>query len=37
MDEEATSLLGLQEFIRRPIQLKVEPTYHEEQYDVVLM
>jgi ribonuclease G len=37
MDEEATSLLGLQEFIRRPIQLKVEPTYHQEQYDVVLM
>jgi ribonuclease G len=37
MDEEATSFLGLQEFIRRPIQLKVEPTYHLEQYDVVLM
>ncbi|HYM48191.1 MAG TPA: ribonuclease E/G, partial [Burkholderiaceae bacterium] len=37
LDEEATSLLNLQEFIRRPIQLKVEPTYHLEQYDVVLM
>jgi ribonuclease G len=37
LDEEATSLLGLQEFIRRPIQLRVEPTYHQEQYDVVLM
>jgi len=37
MDEEATSLLNLQEFIRRPIQLKVEPLYHQEQYDVVLM
>ena len=37
LDEEATSFLGLQEFIRRPIQLKVEPTYHQEQYDVVLM
>ncbi len=37
MDEEATSLLNLQEFIRRPIQLKVEPFYHQEQYDVVLM
>lgn len=37
LDEEATSLLNLQEFIRRPIQLKVEPFYHQEQYDVVLM
>jgi len=37
MDEEATSLVGLQEFIRRPIQLKVEPAYHQEQYDVVLL
>jgi ribonuclease G len=37
LDDEATSLVGLQEFIRRPIQLKVEPTYHQEQYDVVLM
>ena len=37
VDEEATSLLNLQEFIRRPIQLKVEPLYHQEQYDVVLM
>lgn len=37
LDDEATSLAGLQEFIRRPIQLKVEPAYHQEQYDVVLM
>ncbi len=37
VDEEATSLLNLQEFIRRPIQLKVDPLYHQEQYDVVLM
>ena len=37
MDEEAASLVGLQEFIRRPIQLKVEPAYHQEQYDVVLL
>jgi len=36
LDEEASSLLNLQEFIRRPIQLKVEPLYHQEQYDVVL-
>ena len=37
LDEEATSLMNLQEFIRRPIQLKVEPLYHQEQYDVVLL
>jgi ribonuclease G len=37
LDEEATSLLALQEFIGKPIQLKVEPQYHQEQYDVVLM
>lgn len=37
MDDESASLLGLQEFIRRPIQLKVEPTYHQEQYDIVLL
>jgi ribonuclease G len=37
MDEEATSLAGLQEFIRRPIQLKVEMLYHQEQYDVILL
>jgi ribonuclease G len=37
LDEEAPSLLALQEFIGKPIQLKVEPQYHQEQYDVVLM
>jgi ribonuclease G len=37
LDEEAASLLKLQEFIQRPIQLKVEPLYHQEQYDVVLL
>lgn len=37
LDEEAGSLLNLQEFIRRPVQLKVEPLYHQEQYDVVLL
>ncbi len=36
-DEEATSLQNLQEFIRRSIHLKVEPLYHQEQYDIVLM
>jgi ribonuclease G len=37
LDEEAGALLKLQEFIGRPIQLKVEPLYHQEQYDVVLL
>jgi ribonuclease G len=37
LDEEAGSVVKLQEFIGRPIQLKVEPFYHQEQYDVVLM
>jgi len=37
LDEEAGSLLKLQEFIGRPIQLKVEPLYHQEQYDIVLL
>jgi len=37
LDEEAGSLLKLQEFIGRPIQLKVEPLYHQEQYDIVLI
>ncbi len=37
LDEESGSLLKLQEFIGRPIQLKVEPLYHQEQYDVVLL
>ncbi|MBI3896689.1 MAG: ribonuclease G [Gammaproteobacteria bacterium] len=37
LDEEAVSLLKLQEFIGKPIQLKVEPLYHQEQYDVVLL
>lgn len=37
LDEEADSVAKLQEFIGRPIQLKVEPQYHQEQYDVVLL
>lgn len=36
LDEEASSLMKLQEFIGKPIQLKVEAQYHQEQYDVVL-
>ncbi len=37
IDEEAASLMKLQEFIGRQIHLKVEPAYHQEQYDVVLL
>ncbi len=37
LDEESMSLLKLQEFIGKPIQLQVEPQYHQEQFDVVLM
>jgi len=37
LDEEASSLVKLQEFIGKPIQIKVEPLYAQEQYDVVLM
>jgi len=37
MDEEAGSLLSLQEFIGKPIQLQVETGYQQEEYEVVLM
>jgi ribonuclease G len=37
LDEEASSLMNLQEFIGKSVQLKVEPLYTQEQYDVVLM
>ena len=36
LDEEAAGIVKLQEFIAKPIQLKVEPFYSQEQYDVVL-
>lgn len=37
LDEEADSLANLQEFIGKPVHLQVEPLYHQEQFDVVLM
>ncbi|MFV1997098.1 MAG: ribonuclease G [Acidiferrobacterales bacterium] len=37
LDEEAEGLEKLQEFIDKPINLQVEPLYHPEQYDVVLV
>ncbi len=36
LDEESSSLVDLQEFIGSPIHLQVEPTYFQENYDVVL-
>ena len=37
LDEEATGLLNLQEFIGKPIHLQVDGLYNQEQFDVVLM
>ena len=37
MDEEAATMVGLEEFIGRPITLQVEPLYMREQYDIVLL
>jgi ribonuclease G len=37
LDEESVSVLNLQEFIGKPIQLQVEALYHQEQFDVVLL
>jgi ribonuclease G len=37
LDEEATSLADLQEFVGKPIRLQVEAMYHQEEYDVVLI
>ena len=36
-DDESTGLADLQDFIRRSIHLKAEPTFHQEQFEVVLM
>lgn len=36
LDEEASSLADLQEFIERPISLKVDPYYLQQQYDIAL-
>ena len=37
LDEEAPSLVKLQEFIGKPIHLQVEALYNQEQFDVILM
>ncbi len=37
LDEESTSVVELEEFIRIPIMLQVEAAYTQEQFDVVLL
>ena len=37
LDEEATALADLQEFVGKPIHLQVEAMYHQEERDVVLL
>ncbi len=37
LDEEATSLVQLQEFIGKPVHMQVEALYNQEQFDVVLL
>ena len=37
LDEESQGLAMLSEFIGKPISLKSEPSYGQEQYDIVLM
>jgi ribonuclease G len=36
-DEEAQSLAMLSDAIGKPVSLQVEPRYHQEQYDIILM
>ena len=37
LDEEAGRLADLQEFVNRPIHLQVDTSFHQEQFDIVLM
>lgn len=37
LDEESQAVAMLSDFIGRPISLKAEPSYHQEQYDIVLL
>lgn len=36
LDEEASSLADLQEFIDRPVSLQADPYYQQQQYDIAL-
>jgi ribonuclease G len=37
LDEESPALAMLSDFIGKPVSLQVEPAYHQEQYDIILM
>jgi len=37
LDEESQALAILSDSIGRPVSLQVESTYHQEQYDIILM
>jgi Ribonuclease G/E len=37
LDEESQGLALLSDFIGKPISLQAEPSYSQEQYDIVLM
>jgi ribonuclease G len=37
LDEESQGLAMLSDFIGKPISLKAEPSYTQEQYDIVLL
>jgi ribonuclease G len=37
LDEEAQGLAMLSDFIQKSISLQAEPSYAQEQYDIVLM
>jgi ribonuclease G len=37
LEEESQGLAMLSDFIGQPISLQAEPSYNQEQYDIVLM
>ena len=37
MGEEAQALAALSDSIGKPVSVQVEPLYHQEQYDIILM
>ena len=37
LDEESQHLAGLSDFIGKPISVQAEPSYGQEQYDIVLL
>jgi ribonuclease G len=37
LDEESQALAMLADVIGKPVSLQVEPAYHQEQYDIILM